>query len=150
MKPDIHQSLAVLAQELIQRNVPLLEDEYEQSRLNSWGVLLILASMNIDTAVDNLNEQNKLMDNWLSRFLERIKDKDLRIKIHNLSSETTENIKFSTLDIRNQKLRRILVQAQTYFEKKQDSEAIIECWKILRTMHSHMKIIHLFSILQGK
>ena len=106
--------------------------------------------MNIDTAVDNLNEQNKLMDNWLSRFLERIKDKDLRIKIHNLSSETTENIKFSTLDIRNQKLRRILVQAQTYFEKNQDSEAIIECWKILRTMHSHRKISHLLSILQGK
>ena len=150
MKPDINQSLAVLAQELIQRNVPLLEDEYEQSRLNSWGVLLILASMNLDTAVDNLNEQNKLMDNWLSRFLERIKDKDLRIKIHNLSSETTENIKFSTLDIRNQKLRRILVQAQTYFEKKQDSEAIIECWKILRTMHSHRKNSHLLSILQGR
>ena len=147
MKPDIHQSLAVLAQELIQRNVPLLEDEYEQSRLNSWGVLLILASMNLDTAVDNLNEQNKLMDNW---FLERIKDKDLKIKIRNLTSETTENIKFSTLDIRNQKLRRILVQAQTYFEKKQDSEAIIECWKILRTMHSHRKISHLLSILQGK
>ena len=131
MKPDINQSLAVLAQELIQRNVPLLEDEYEQSRLNSWGVLLILASMNLDTAVDNLNEQNKLMDNWFSRFLERIKDKDLKIKIRNLTSETTENIKFSTLDIRNQKLRRILVQAQTYFEKKQDSEAIIESWKIL-------------------
>ena len=150
MKPDINQSLAVLAQELIHRNVPLLEDEYEQSRLNSWGVLLILASMNLDTAVDNLNEQNKLMDNWFSRFLERIKDKDLKIKIRNLTSETTENIKFSTLDIRNQKLRRILVQAQTYFEKKQDSEAIIECWKILRTMHSHRKISHLLSILQGK
>ncbi len=150
MKPDINQSLAVLAQELIQRNVPLLEDEYEQSRLNSWGVLLILASMNLDTAVDNLNEQNKLMDNWFSRFLERIKDKDLKIKIRNLTSETTENIKFSTLDIRNQKLRRILVQAQTYFEKKQDSEAIIECWKILRTMHSHRKNSHLLSILQGR
>ena len=76
--------------------------------------------------------------------------KDLKIKIRNLTSETTENIKFSTLDIRNQKLRRILVQAQTYFEKKQDSEAIIECWKILRTMHSHRKISHLLSILQGK
>ena len=150
MKPDINQSLAVLAQELIQRNVPLLEDEYEQSRLNSWGVLLILASMNLDTAVDNLNEQNKLMDNWFSRFLERIKDKDLKIKISTLTSETTENIKFSTLDIRNQKLRRILVQAQTYFEKKQDSEAIIECWKILRTMHSHRNISHLLSILQGR
>ncbi len=106
--------------------------------------------MNLDTAVDNLNEQNKLMDNWFSRFLERIKDKDLKIKIRNLTSETTENIKFSTLDIRNQKLRRILVQAQTYFEKKQDSEAIIECWKILRTMHSHRKISHLLSILQGR
>ena len=150
MKPDINQSIAVFAQQLIQRNVPLLEDEYEQSRLNSWGVLLILASMNLDTAVDNLNEQNKLMDNWFSRFLERIKDKDLKIKVRNLSSQTTENIKFSTLDIRNQKLRRILVQAQTYFEKKQDSEAIIECWKILRTMHSHRKNSHLLSILQGR
>ena len=150
MKPDINQSLTVFAQELIQRHVPLLEDEYEQARLNSWGVLLILASMNLDTAVDNLNEQNKLMDNWLSRFLERIKDKDLKIKVRNLSSQTTENIKFSTLDIRNQKLRLILVQAQTYFEKKQDREAIIECWKILRTMHSHRKNSHLLSILQGR
>ena len=92
MKPDINQSLAVLAQELIQRNVPLLEDEYEQSRLNSWGVLLILASMNLDTAVDNLNEQNKLMDNWFSRFLERIKDKDLEESVVKLGiSISTEN-----------------------------------------------------------
>ena len=51
MKPEINKTLQTLAQELIQRFSPLLKDEYEQSRLNSWGTLLLLASMDLDEAV---------------------------------------------------------------------------------------------------
>ena len=61
MKPEINKSLIVLAQELIQRFSPMLEDEYEQSRLNSWGTLLLLASVDLDRAAEHLVEQNKLI-----------------------------------------------------------------------------------------
>ena len=54
MKPEINKTLQTLAQELIQRVSPLLDDEYEQSRLNSWGTLLLLASMDLDAAAENL------------------------------------------------------------------------------------------------
>ena len=60
MKPEINKTLQTLAQELIQRFSPLLEDEYEQSRLNSWGTLLFLASMDLDEALENLIEENNM------------------------------------------------------------------------------------------
>ena len=67
MKPEINKTLQTLAQELIQRFSPLLKDEYEQSRLNSWGTLLLLASMDLDEAVENLIEENNMTKEFLKK-----------------------------------------------------------------------------------
>ena len=85
MKPDINKALVNLAQELIQRFSPLLEDEYEQSRLNSWGTLLLIASMELDKVVENLIEQNKMIKVFLKKYLSNIKDKQLAQDIEFLS-----------------------------------------------------------------
>ena len=72
MKPEINQTLQTLAQELIQRFSPLLKDEYEQSRLNSWGTLLLLASMDLDEATENLIQENKMTKDFLKKYLKNI------------------------------------------------------------------------------
>ena len=149
MKPEINKSLIVLAQELIQRFSPMLEDEYEQSRLNSWGTLLLLASMDLDKAAEHLVEQNKLIKAFLKKYLEKIQDQALSKDIEVLINHKRTNYDVSILDELNQNLRGILVKTQTYFEEEGNSEVLRECWEILRIMHSHRKMSHLLTLLKG-
>ena len=149
MKPEINKSLIVLAQELIQRFSPMIEDEYEQSRLNSWGTLLLLASMDLDRAAEHLVEQNKLIKAFLKKYLEKIQDQALSRDIEVLINHKRTNYDVSILDDLNQNLRGILVKSQTYCEEEGNSEALRECWEILRIMHSHSKMSHLLKLLKS-
>ena len=149
MKPEINTALRTLAQELIQRFSPLLIDEYEQSRLNSWGTLLLIASMDLDKAADNLIEQNKLIKAFLKKYSGRINDRDLVQEIELLIKVKSAKYDISTLDEANQKLRGSLVKTQSYFEDECNPEALRESWKILRVMHTHRKVSHLLTLLKN-
>tara|TARA_B100001750_G_C15129792_1_gene409217 strand:+ start:119 stop:568 length:450 start_codon:yes stop_codon:yes gene_type:complete len=149
MKPDINKALVNLAQELIQRFSPLLEDEYEQSRLNSWGTLLLIASMELDKVVENLIEQNKMIKVFLKKYLSNIKDKQLAQDIEFQIKQKGSKYDVSILDEVNQNLRGILVRAHSYFENDRNSVALRECWKILRVMHDHRKVSHLLTLLRN-
>ena len=106
MEPSINISLTMLAQELLQRVKPLLKDEYEQSRLNSWVVLLILASMDLDKSVQSLQEQNNLIRGWLSKFLADIKDKNLNVKNQHYWVKDYSNNENDQLDRKRSHKRR--------------------------------------------
>ena len=148
MKPEINKTLQILAQELIQRFSPLLDDEYEQSRLNSWGTLLLLASVDLDEATENLIEQNKMMKDFLIKYLENIKDKQLSQDIEVLIVQKNLKYNMSSLDELNQKFRGLLVRAQAYFETEKNLLVLKESWKILRIMHGHRKVSHLLTLLR--
>jgi hypothetical protein len=68
MKPDINTALMFCAQEIGTLFLPLLEKSYDQSRLGSWAGLMLLSSLQIDGAADNLNKQNKMMLEWLKKI----------------------------------------------------------------------------------
>ena len=148
MKPEINQTLQTLAQELIQRFSPLLKDEYEQSRLNSWGTLLLLASMDLDEATENLIQENKMTKNFLKKYLKNIKDKKLIEDIDFLIQERSTKYSMSSLDELNQRYRGLLVRAQAHFEIQQNQAALKDSWKILRVMHDHRKVSHLLTLLR--
>ena len=148
MKPEINKTLQILAQELIQRFSPLLDDEYEQSRLNSWGTLLLLASFDLDEATENLIEQNKMMKDFLIKYLKNIKDKQLSQDIEVLIVQKNLKYNMSSLDELNQRFRDLLVRVQTYFETEENLEALKDSWKILRVMHGHRKVSHLLTLLR--
>ena len=149
MKPEINKTLQTLAQELIQRFSPLLEDEYEQSRLNSWGTLLFLASMDLDEAVKNLIEENNMIKDFLEKYTKDIKDKKLIQDAAVLFGQKDFDYNMSSLDELNQTYRGLLVRAQTHFEKEQNLEALKDSWKVLRIMHGHRKVSHLLTLLKG-
>jgi hypothetical protein len=149
MKPEINKTLQTLAQELIQRFSPLLEDEYEQSRLNSWGTLLFLASMDLDEAVKNLIEENNMIKDFLEKYVKNIKDKELIQDADVLIGQKDFDYNMSSLDELNQMYRGLLVRAQTHFEKEQNLVALKDSWKILRIMHGHRKVSHLLTLLRG-
>ena len=148
MKPEINKTLQTLAQELIQRFSPLLEDEYEQSRLNSWGTLLLLASMDLDEAVKNLIEENNMIKDFLEKYVKNIKDKKLVQDAEVFIGQKYFDYNMSSLDELNQRYRGLLVRAQAHFEKEQNLVALKDSWKILRVMHSHRKVSHLLTLLR--
>ena len=148
MKPEINQTLQILAQELIQRFSPLLKDDYEQSRLNSWGTLLLLASMDLDEATENLIIENKMTKEFLKKYIKTIKDKQLIEDINVLIKEKSSNYSMSNLDELNQRYRGLLVRAQAHFEIQKNLAALKDSWKVLRVMHDHRKVSHLLTLLR--
>ena len=136
------------AQEIGTLFLPLLEKEYDQSRLGSWGGLMLLSSLQIDGAADNLNKQNKLMMEWLKRSKKSIQSKTLIQKIEECESTELPDIKISTLDNFNQKIRQIFVEAQEHLEESKDSKYLKESWIVLREMHGHRKVSHMLDLLK--
>ena len=59
MKPEINLALINAAQEIIGRFSPLIEDEYERSRLGSWGALVLISAMKFNDAASSLEKENE-------------------------------------------------------------------------------------------
>ena len=148
MKPDLNTALIFCAQEIGTLFLPFLEKEYDQSRLGSWGGLMLLSSLQIDSAADNLNKQNKLMMEWLKRCKKSIQSRTLIQKIEEFESMELPDIKISTLDNFNQKIRQIFIEAQECLEESEDSKYLKESWIVLREMHGHRKVSHMLDLLK--
>ena len=66
MKPEINLALINAAQEIIGRFSPLIEDEYERSRLGSWGALVLISAMKFNDAASSLEKENEDIIHWLN------------------------------------------------------------------------------------
>ena len=98
MKPDLNIALLNAAQEIISRFSPLIEDEYERSRLSSWGALILISAMKLDEAGDSLDKENRDIIEWLLSN-SRIKENELEV----LKSVNSGDNNISFLDENNQK-----------------------------------------------
>ena len=145
MKPEINIALMNAAQEILTRFSPLIEDEYEQSRLNSWGALILISAMKLNQSYSSLVKENNSMINWLTNT-KQIYGKELLKEIDQIQVE--EGLEQSILDERNQLLRAILVKAHKAVDSTDDIEVKRDCLKLLREMHSHRKVSDLIGLLQ--
>ena len=133
------------AQEILTRFSPLIEDEYEQSRLNSWGALILISAMKLNQSYSSLVKENNSMINWLTNT-KQIYSKELLKEIDLIQVE--EGLEQSALDEQNQLLRAILVKAHEEIDSRDDNEVKRDCLKLLREMHSHRKVSDLIGLLQ--
>ena len=133
------------AQEILTRFSPLVEDEYEQSRLNSWGALIFISAMKLNQSYSSLVKENNSMINWLTNT-KQIYSKELLKEIDLIQVE--EGLEQSALDEQNQLLRAILVKAHEEIESRDDIEVKRDSLKLLREMHSHRKVSDLIGLLQ--
>ena len=133
------------AQEILTRFSPLIEDEYEQSRLNSWGALILISAMKLNQSHSSLVKENNSMINWLTNT-KQIYSKELLKEIDLIQVE--EGLEQSALDEQNQLLRAILVKAHEEVDSRDDIEVKRDCLKLLREMHSHRKVSDLIGLLQ--
>ena len=145
MKPEINIALMNAAQEILTRFSPLIEDEYEQSRLNSWGALILISAMKLDQSYSSLAKENNSMINWLTNT-KQIYSKELLKEIDLIQVE--EGLEQSALDEQNQLLRAILVKAHEEVDSRDDIEVKRDCLKLLREMHSYRKVSDLIGLLQ--
>ena len=145
MKPEINIALMNAAQEILSRFSPMIEDEYEQSRLNSWGALILISSMKLNQSYSSLVEENKSIMGWLTKT-KKIYSKELSDEIDNVVLLEGEDQ--NVLDELNQSLRRILVKAHVEIDLTDDNESKKDCLKLLRNMHSHRKVSDLIGMLQ--
>ena len=145
MKPEINIALMNAAQEILSRFSPMIEDEYEQSRLNSWGALILISSMKLNQSYSSLVEENKSILGWLTKT-KKIYSKELSDEIDNVVMHEGQDQ--NVLDELNQLLRSILVKAHVEIDLADDNENKKDCLKLLRNMHSHRKVSDLIGMLQ--
>ena len=141
MKPDINEALLSAAQEIIGRFSPLIEDEYERSRLGSWGALILISAMKFNDAGSALYKENEDIVLWLRDYT-------------NLDSEELTNLDIkayqdvSTVDKINQELRELLNREFMALEDSGDKVGIRSGLVLMRTMHQRRKVSDLIGLLQ--
>ena len=141
MKPDINEALLNAAQEIIGRFSPLIEDEYERSRLGSWGALILISAMKFNDAGSALYKENEDIVLCLRDYT-------------NLDSEELTNLDIkayqdvSSVDKINQELRELLNREFMALEDSGDKVGIRSGLVLMRTMHQRRKVSDLIGLLQ--
>ena len=143
MKPDLNLALLNAAQEIINRFSPLIDDEYERSRLGSWGALVLISAMKLDEAGTSLEKENQDIIEWLLSN-SRIKEDKLEV----LKSADLGGRTISFHDENNQKLRRMLSDEVEFLESGGDRIKVLSAYELLRSMHQRRKVSDLVGLLQ--
>ena len=143
MKPDLNIALLNAAQEIINRFSPLIDDEYERSRLGSWGALVLISAMKLDEAGASLDKENQDIIEWLLSN-SRIKEDKLKV----LKSVDLGGRTISFHDENNQKLRRMLSDEVEFLESGGDRMKVLSAYELLRAMHQRRKVSDLVGLLQ--
>ena len=143
MKPDLNIALLNAAQEIINRFSPLIDDEYERSRLGSWGALVLISAMKLDEAGTSLEKENQDIIEWLLSN-SRIKEDKLEV----LKSADLGGRTISFHDENNQKLRRMLSDEIEFLESGGDRVKVLSAYELLRSMQQRRKVSDLVGLLQ--
>ena len=143
MKPDLNLALLNAAQEIINRFSPLIDDEYERSRLGSWGALVLISATKLDEAGASLDKENQDIIEWLLSN-SRIKEDKLEV----LKSADLGGRTISFHDENNQKLRRMLSDEVEFLESGGDRVKVLSAYELLRSMHQRRKVSDLVGLLQ--
>ena len=141
MKPDINVALLNAAQEIIGRFSPLIEDEYERSRLGSWGALILISAMKFNDSGSLLNKENEDIIKWLQEYSGLKSEEFNAMNSHQVKS-------IDLLDEENQNLRQLLDREFVLLEEKGNKVGIKSGLVLMRSMHQRRKVSDLIGLLQ--
>lgn len=141
MKPEINLALFNAAQEIIGRFSPLIEDEYERSRLSSWGALVLISAMKFNDAASSLEKENEDNMHWLNP------DRD-DLKKMKEEGYVGDDKTFDQLEKNNQLLRHKINQKMVNLEIDKDKKALKEVYILMRSMHHRRKVSDFIGLLQ--
>ena len=102
--------------------------------------------MKIDDLADGLFNENKEILSFLTKYKSEL-TADLAQRINDIESSGPTDIKISSLDEFNQKLKSLLIQAHSELEEKNQSSALKDIWIVLRVIHQNRKVNHLLQAI---
>ena len=142
MKPDINIALLNAAQEIINRFSPLIEDEYERSRLGSWGALILISAMKLNDASSALKKENSMIIEFLLINSAMTNEDVLGLGL------LEKNKSLDSIDQDNQTLRELLDKEIQRIEKAEDVLLFTKALDLMRSMHQRRKVSDLIGLLQ--
>ena len=141
MKPDINIALLNAAQEIINRFSPLIEDEYEKSRLGSWGALILISALIFNDGSSSFKTENHDIIEWLKEHSTISMKEFDKFKI--LDDKTIDQY-----DQDNQSLREMLDKQFEAIQEEGDKILLKEGIDLMRSMHQRRKVSDLIGMLQ--
>ena len=142
MKPDINIALLNAAQEIINRFSPLIEDEYERSRLGSWGALILISAMKLNDASSELKKENSMIIEFLLINSEMTNEDVIGLGL------LEKNKSLDSIDQDNQALRELLDKEIQRIEEAEDVLLFTKALDLMRSMHQRRKVSDLVGLLQ--
>ncbi len=142
MKPDINIALLNAAQEIINRFSPLIEDEYERSRLGSWGALILISAMKLNDASSALKKENSMIIEFLLINSAMTNEDVLGLGL------LEKNKSLDSIDQDNQTLRELLDKEIQRIEEAEDVLLFTKALDLMRSMHQRRKVSDLIGLLQ--
>jgi len=142
VKPDINIALLNAAQEIINRFSPLIEDEYERSRLGSWGALILISAMKLNDASSELKKENSMIIEFLLINSEMTNEDVLGLGL------LEKNKSLDSIDQDNQALRELLDKEIQRIEEAEDVLLFTKALDLMRSMHQRRKVSDLVGLLQ--
>ncbi len=142
MKPDINIALLNAAQEIINRFSPLIEDEYERSRLGSWGALILISAMKLNDASSALKKENSMIIEFLLINSAMTNEDVLGLGL------LEKNKSLDSIDQDNQTLRELLDKEIQRIEEAEDVLSFTKALDLMRSMHQRRKVSDLIGLLQ--
>ena len=142
MKPDINIALLNAAQEIINRFSPLIEDEYERSRLGSWGALILISAMKLNDASSALKKENSMIIEFLLINSAMTNEDVIGLGL------LEKNKSLDSIDQDNQTLRELLDKEIQRIEEAEDVLLFTKALDLMRSMHQRRKVSDLIGLLQ--
>ena len=142
MKPDINIALLNAAQEIINRFSPLIEDEYERSRLGSWGALILISAMKLNDASSELKKENSMIIEFLLINSAMTNEDVIGLGL------LEKNKSLDSIDQDNQTLRELLDKEIQRIEEAEDVILFTKALDLMRSMHQRRKVSDLIGLLQ--
>ena len=102
--------------------------------------------MKIDDLADGLFNENKEILSLLTEYKSEL-TQELAKEIEIIEESKPIDIKISSLDEFNQKLKTLLIQAHSEFEEMNQFSALKDTWNVLAIIHQNRKVNHLLQAI---
>jgi hypothetical protein len=143
MKPDVDQTLQLIAVNLLTEIAPKLSDDYTQRNSMLTAMLLQSAAEEWDRAAARRVEENRALRRLFSEAAPEIGDPGLRARLEAAAASDDESLRISDLNRSNDELRSLLIELHSHVEEiDTDAARRIEAaiWEELRVSTERRKL----------
>ncbi len=116
MRPEVDQTLQLLAETVLGEIAPKLPDDYARRNAQIVGMLMAAALEQWDRAAEIRLEENRSIRALFRRAIPVVSDDALRTRLEDLASRRRSSVRIGALNADNDALRSLLIELQEHLE----------------------------------